>query len=376
MKLHDAASIDEIEWEAKKDGEMIKHYFEPLIKNGSTYFIKNVQTDLFLLEIDNMLLPITVNNKEFNNSYVTSPYTHYISYAKEELWELNNPRLEKFLSSMIDIIGGLLRKSNVNKVVIVNNWLLSTNLMGPLLTKSQIKRMTEFITSTFPHHTILFRSMTRALHHEFMETMQHFGYEKIMSRAIYLLDHPVTLTKKQKKTLQQDKRLFEKFHYYVREPKEVDIPHIKKLYSKLYIDKYSRHNPQFTKEFFEHAYKHKLLQFSLLCQGETVKGVIGYWVRADVLTTPILGYDTTSNIKEGLYRVLSYLITENILHNKYVGHRSAGAGEFKRKRGSVQHIEYTYIFQKHLPVYKRIAWGLLRAIMALFVEPMAKKKGF
>ncbi|WP_175638968.1 hypothetical protein [Metabacillus schmidteae] len=376
MKLYDRSMIDDIDWETKKDGGMIKHYFEPLMKHGSTYFMRNVKTDLFLIEIDDLLLPLTVNNKEFNNSYVTSPYTHYISYAKEELWELKNPILEKIFSPMIDILGGLLRNSNVNKVVIVNNWLLSTNLMGPLLTKSQLERLTRFITSTFPHYTILFRSMTELLHHQFLETMDHVGYQKIMSRAIYLFDHPFTLTKKQKKTLQQDKRLFEKYHYYVREPGVDDIAHIQKLYNNLYIDKYSRHNPQFTKEFFEHAINHKFLRFSLICQGEAVKGVIGYWVREGVLTTPILGYTTNSDKKEGLYRVLSYLITENILQKNYVGHRSAGAGGFKRMRGSVQHIEYTYFFQMHLPFHKRLAWSFLKAIMSLFVEPMAKKKGF
>ncbi len=376
MKLYDVTTIDDIDWEKKKDGEMIKQYFEPLMKNGSTYFIKNVQTDLFLLEIDDMLLPLSVNNNEFNNSYVTSPFTHYISYAKEELWELKNPILEKLFSLIIELIGKILKRSTLNRVVIINNWLLSTNLMGPLLTENQLVKVTNFLTTTFPKHTILIRSMTDALHRPLLEKFQAIGYQKIMSRAIYLFDPKLALSKKQKKTLHQDKKLFEKYHYDLREPEIDDIAQIEKMYYELYIDKYSRYNPQFTKEFFEHAILHNYLQFKLICHGDIVKGVVGYWIRDGVLTTPVLGYNTKIDKKEGLYRALSYLITEHVLDHKYLGHRSAGAGEFKRKRGSNQHIEYTYFYQKHLPVHNRIVWRLLNAIMSSFVEPLAKKKGF
>lgn len=376
MKLYDVTTIDEIDWEKKKDGEMIKQFFEPLIRNGSTYFMKNVQTDLFLLEIDDILLPITVNKKEFNNSYVTSPFTHYISYAKEELWELKNPILEKLFSLIINLIGKVLKRSNLNRVVIINNWLLSTNLMGQLLTENQLLMVTNFLTIAFPQHTILIRSMTEALHRPLLEKCQTIGYQKIMSRAIYLFNPTIGLSKKQNKTLQQDKKLFEKYQYDVREAEIDDIPQIEKMYYELYIDKYSRYNPQFTKEFFEHAICHHYLQFKLICDGENVKGVVGYWIREGVLTTPVLGYNTKTDKKEGLYRVLSYLITEHVLEHKYLGHRSAGAGEFKRKRGSIQHIEYTYYFQKHLPFHKRLAWSILKAIMTSFVEPIAKKKGF
>ncbi|MCV9887799.1 hypothetical protein [Metabacillus halosaccharovorans] len=376
MRLYDVKSIEEIDWKTKKDGEMIKYYFEPLMKNGSTFYMENVQTELFLLEIDDIVLPLTVNNKEFNNSYVTSPFTHYITYAKEELWELKNPLLEKAFSSIIDIIGKILKKSNLNKVVIVNNWLLSTNLMGSVLTKDQLFRITNYLVATFPQHTILFRSLTENLHRQFLDTMHNVGYQNVMSRAIYLFNYTPKLTKKHEKTLQQDKRLFEKYHYYVRKPTMDDIPKIKELYDQLYINKYSRHNPQFTKEFFEQAFQFGFLQFMLLCQGDKVKGVIGYWVREGVLTTPVLGYNTKTDKKEGLYRVLSYMITECVLQNKYIGHRSAGAGEFKRNRGSVQQIEYSYFYHKHLPVHKRLSWTLLKVIMSLFVESLAKKKGF
>lgn len=69
-----------------KDGAYVRDSFLPFFQKGVTAFIENVNTQLFLLEVDDLILPVTLNNAEFENSYVCSPYTHYISYALEELW--------------------------------------------------------------------------------------------------------------------------------------------------------------------------------------------------------------------------------------------------------------------------------------------------
>ncbi|MGQ0517184.1 hypothetical protein ACT453_43635, partial [Bacillus sp. D-CC] len=44
-------------------------------------------------------------------------------------------------------------------------------------------------------------------------------------------------------------------------------------------------------------------------KGDTIDGVIAYFIRNGVMTTPILGYDTTSDQQQGLYRILTFLIT-------------------------------------------------------------------
>ncbi|MBO1510266.1 hypothetical protein [Metabacillus bambusae] len=375
VKLYDAKNIDSIEWSTKKDGHLIRNYFETLMKDGVEKYIKNIETEIYLLEVDDILLPISLNQKEFNNSYVVSPYTHYISYAKEELWELGNKRLESFLSYVIEGIGFLLRKSNINKVVVVNNWLLSTNLY-PSLTSDQIKKMTEFLTNQFPQYTILMRSINETLHNQMISSFNSEGYKRIMSRSIYLFDPKIPLTKNQRKALNQDNKLLQKFDYQIRDIHTGDYQNVKELYNQLYIDKYSINNPQFTEHYFKNTAINNTLQFKLVLKDAKVIGVIGYFVRDGVLTTPVLGYEIEREKEAGLYRVLSMLITKEIIDKNYMGHRSAGAGSFKRKRGSVQEIEYTYYYNKHLSLKSSLAWNCLKMIMDIVIEPLARKMRF
>lgn len=161
--------------------------FLPLFQKGVTAFIENVNTQLFLLEIDDLILPVTLNNAEFENSYVCSPYTHYVSYALEELWELKKPWLEKLLTYPLHLMGSWLRRTNINKVIVVNNWMLSTNLYH-YINERQIEQITNLFVEKFPEHTILFRSLNNELYPVTTEALSTVGYKKIMSRSIYLFD--------------------------------------------------------------------------------------------------------------------------------------------------------------------------------------------
>ncbi|MFD2212722.1 hypothetical protein [Metabacillus endolithicus] len=376
IQLYNADNYHKIDWFSKRNGQFLKTYFEPLIEYEISRFIENVHSEIYLLEVDDLLLPVSVTDKQYKDSYVASPYTHYISYAKEELWELKNKGLEVILRPVIEMMGQFLRKSNMNKVVIVNNWFLSTNLFESTLSFNQIQRITEFLVKRFPKHTILFRSITKDLHENMMKSFDTVGYKRIMSRSIYLFYPEQKLTKQQLKNLYQDEKLIKKHQYTIRDASIEDCDVILLLYSELYIQKYSTNNPQFTTEFIRHAYKSKLLTFKVVCKGEQIVGAIGFFIQGKVLTTPILGYNMKMEKNTGLYRVLSFLITKEIMNNHYIGHRSAGAGEFKRKRGSTQQIEYTFFYQKHLPMTYKWGWNLLKKIMDLVVEPLAKKKQF
>jgi len=372
--------MHEIEWETKRDGLYAKHYLLPLMKHGVKRHIQNVNTQLYLLEIDDIIMPVTVNDKEFDNSYVCSPYTHYVSYAKEELWELGKPSLEKGLSKVIDGLGYVLRKTPVNRMVVVNNWLLSTNLYFPL-SYAQLQTITTLLTKQFPTHTIAFRSLNKVYHQEMCASLNDLAYEAVMSRSVYLFDpaHFKTLNKKKRKDYLNDKRLLKQTSYEIVEhasTTEETIQALKKWYDALYIQKYSPHNPQFTLGFFRNAYEHQLMEFKLLKRNDEIYGMVGYFHRNGTLTTPFVGYDTDNDKEEGLYRLLTFLATQKVLEENYLGHFSAGAGQFKRNRGAVQAIEYTYIYQQHLSKKDKRPWRFLKWIMDRWIEPMAKKSKF
>ncbi len=94
------------------------------------------------------------------------------------------------------------------------------------------------------------------------------------------------------------------------------------------------------------------------------------------MTTPILGYNTNSDQQQGLYRILSLLITMDSIEKGLICHCSAGAGEFKRNRGAIQQIEYSYVYNAHLPPRQQKVWKVLMWILNTYIEPMAKNIAF
>ncbi|PFR10704.1 hypothetical protein COK52_20120 [Bacillus thuringiensis] len=380
IQLHDVHSLHSIDWESKKDGAYVRDSFLPLFQKGVTAFIENVNTQLFLLEIDDLILPVTLNNAEFENSYVCSPYTHYISYALEELWELKKPWLEKLLTYPIHLMGNWLRRTNINKVIVVNNWMLSTNLYHSI-NEQQIEQITKLLVEKFPEHTILFRSLNNKLYPATTEALSTVGYNKIMSRSIYLFDPKQykKMNRKKRKDLLNDKSLLEKSNYEIITNEELtreDILQISQLYNQLYIEKYSAHNPMFTPAYLWNALQHRLFEIKAIKKGNTIDGVIAYFIRDGVMTTPILGYHTNSDQQQGLYRILSLLITMDSIEKDLICHCSAGAGEFKRNRGATQQIEYSYVYNAHLPPSQQKVWKVLMWILNTYIEPMAKKHRF
>ncbi|UAC49866.1 hypothetical protein K6959_08915 [Bacillus aquiflavi] len=202
IKLYSGTEIEQIEWASKTNGKAVQNYFTEMLLHQASYYIDNdnVTAQLMILEIDRLLLPITVSTPYKGNSYVVSPYTQYIDYAIEELRELKHPILETGLKGMLKLIGRFFYKSEIDRIVIVNNWLLSTNLYENLK-EGQAKEITLFLAEKFPDCAIMFRSLTNTLHTDIISELGNIGCKFIPSRSIYLFyPHKFnTFSKRQKK---------------------------------------------------------------------------------------------------------------------------------------------------------------------------------
>lgn len=98
VRFYDQQSFKDMDWPDTEDGRYARVYLEPMMLDGTQSFMSNVETTLLLARIDDLVIPLTVNDTEYDNAYVCSPYTHYVSYAKQELTMLQKPVLEKGLS--------------------------------------------------------------------------------------------------------------------------------------------------------------------------------------------------------------------------------------------------------------------------------------
>lgn len=377
ISLYDTNNIDTLPWPESEVAILLKKYIVPLIKEGTSSFIKNVKTQLFALKVDDLVLPITVNDCELENSYVCSPYTHYITYAKEELHKLNNYLLEVFLDYLLASLGILLKLGKINKVVIINNWLVSTNLY-PSLSLTQISSITSFLKAQFPQHTIIFRSINTGINKQIFAALSQNNYFMIASRQIYFINPQNTssIKGKAKWLLKKDFRLLDQGKYEVIDSDQIlleDIPRIEELYNALYLDKYSYKNPQFNQKFLALALKEKIFHIKVIKKNGKIDGVIGFYVINGVMTTPLFGYDTDLPLKLGLYRMISAQLILEATERGLILNQSSGAAEFKRCRGGIANVEYNAVYYQHLPLYRQLIWRLLGLLINKIGIPLLKK---
>jgi hypothetical protein len=372
---YSAERIHELEWPDDAYGRYAKRYVLPMLLEGVPPYIANVQTELLILTVDGIPLPITINEADYTNSYVCSPYTHYVSYAEEELAMLQRPRLEKALSLLLRGIGWCLRRIHFNRVVQINNWLVSTNLY-PQLTSEQVEAVHRAVHARYPKHVLIWRSLNEVTTPVVQTTLQQLGCRLIPSRQIYLFDHQTGVTSRTRWVIKRDRRLIDSGLYEVVEPdgiKEQDIPRIAELYRMLYIDKYSAYNPQFTEAFFRLALRERLLNIYGLRKDGRLDAVLGFFGRDAVMTTPLFGYDTTLPAETGLYRMLSILLIDLSEKRGQLLHESSGVGQFKRNRGAYGALEVSALYDRGSSRAIRGGWWLLEQLLYRIGVPLIRK---
>ncbi|MEI7024855.1 GNAT family N-acetyltransferase [Paenibacillus sp. y28] len=377
VALYDCDSLERIDWPDTEDGRYAKAYLEPLMREGSRRFLRNVETTLVVARIDDLVLPLTINEGEYNNAYVCSPYTHYVTYAKQELALLNRPTVERSLSVLLDALGYLMKKSHLNRVVHVNNWLLSTNLY-PRISGSQARAVLNAVRDAFPGHAIVFRSVCPSLHPEMTAALREAGCKLVPSRQIYLYrsNDPAFGNAKARWLLKRDYELLAQNGYAfvaAADMTDEDISRIAELYRLLYLDKYSYDNPQFDEAFIRLALQAGTLTLNGLRKDGRLDAVMGYFYRNGVMTTPVFGYDTAMPQSLGLYRMLSACLIHQARESGNLLHESAGAAQFKRNRGAIADMEYSAVFDRHLPLGRRWCWSLLERLLNGIGVPLMRK---
>ncbi|MCD1258476.1 GNAT family N-acetyltransferase [Paenibacillus athensensis] len=365
-------------WLDTTEGRYAQAYLQPLLTSGSRAFAANIDTQILLLETADAIVPVTLNDRQYDSSYVVSPYTHYVSYAIQELQLLRNKPLELLLAGLLRSLGLLFKAAGINRTVQLNNWLLSTNLYPASLTPDMALEAAGLLQAAYPDHTVIFRSLCRTLHGPLLDSLRASGFRLVPSRQIYLWE-PSRLNSKARWLLKRDRALLETHGYEPVEHErlgETDVPRLLELYNLLYLDKYSLHNPQFTERFLRQALREQTLRLhALRCRKSgRIDAVLGCYTRGGIMTTPVFGYDTSLPQELGLYRMLSAELLRLAAAGPYLLHESSGAAEFKRNRGAFADIEYLAVYDRHLPLRRRLVWSLLEGVLNTLGVPLMKKR--
>ncbi len=362
---------------AQPRDEVLARWFRPVLARGTAWCAPNLETKVAFLRADGIEFPLTVNETEWDNSWICSPWTHYVSYAREEIAR-EIPRATSTVVGMA--LGGLgewFRRADLNRVVMVNNWLLSTN-PWPRWEPRNIAAVLDALVSQWPGHAIVFRSLNERESAPLLRVLAESGARIIPSRQVWWYD-PASESVARSPEFRKDARLLDRRDLEIVPSENLttgDFPSLTKLYEDLYLRKYSRHNPKFSSDWLLHLHREGLARFTALREeaGRFV-GVEACVALHGVLTSPVVGYDTSLPKSLGLYRRLAVVPVLEARRRALPLNLSAGVGKFKSLRGGEAVMEYLAVFDRHLPAWRRSPWACIGWISSRILAPHVRKHG-
>lgn len=359
IRLYDAFSIDTLLPANDEDAKQVKEYFLPIFKQQIKDMIQNVDAKIFILKIDDLLLPITVNEKEYDNAYVASNYVS-VQLLKEYVDKLKSPFISFFAKPVMSLLGLLLKGIKINKMVYVNNWLCSTCLQ-PELSLGQVERLTGFLTKHFQDHMILFRSLHDYKGEHLLASLKKVYYRLVCIRQIYFFDYQKEhlFDNRAKRHHKSDSTLARKENYQVIEKEELqesDYARILRLYQMVYIDKYTRYSPEFTENFLKGILGTPNIFLRALKKNGKIDGFVALFKKNHEMIICFLGYDTSLPQALGMYRMIMDLALQEAKKMKILLNLSSGSDTFKTLRGMLKKPEYLAVFDRHLPLYRQALW--------------------
>lgn len=349
----------------------------------SNEFIHNVQTDLYLWQHQQQTLICSSNLSRSRTastlSYVVSPYCAYVDYCLVEIARLKKPWLTWPLVLLVKILGVWLRVARIDSCLQINNWLLSTNLYPGNLQKNDLKILRDQAISQFPQQTLVFRSLNQRSNQQIIQWLKELDFIAVPSRQVYFFDaragEASSFTGTHNFLL--DQQALHKTTLRWRTAAEfsvTDYERAAELYSRLYLEKYCQHNPAYSAYWLRAGHESGWLRLQgLVDETNQLQAILGWFENDELMTAPIVGYNTKLPKKMGIYRLLTQACFNEAIRQKKILNFSSGAAQFKRLRGGEAEIEYSLVYIEHLNLFRRITWRIMAFLLNYLAVPLMKK---
>ncbi len=338
--------------------------------------IANLQTQVRQIEVEGRVYPLTLNEPvKGGTCYICDPVTAYIDYGLDETRNfVSHPLLRKAVRGLIRACVPLVRASGLDHQVQVNNWLMSTNPV-PTLTRSAVATLRDRLTRDHPEHALVIRSLNEKADRASLEALQAEGFRLLPARQIYIYgDTAAPPSANMKRDLQALART-----RLVPAGNDdfgtADFARSTELYELLYIQKYTPLNPRYTSAYLSEMHLTGVIRLRGLrdpADGRLV-AVTGLFENGRTLTQPIVGYDTSRPLREGLYRMVMAMAQDHARREGLFFNMSAGAAAFKRHRQAHPVIEYTAVYAGHLSGRRRRAIAIMEEVLTRIGIPLLQR---
>ena len=239
----------------------------------------------------------------------------------------------------------------------------------------KLSRVIHYLKNRFPHHAIVFRSLTPRTNSGLIGDLKKEGCHLLASRSVHFTD-PTDQELYSTRIIKSDLKLWREKSFEVVDEEGLmpeDTARILELYRKLYIDSHSSLNPHVTYDFIKHLIDNRLFLIRALKENGSIQGVVGFFVKDNVMMCPLFGYDKHAGNSNTLYRLLSTALLLEAKERNCLFHQSAGGSFYKKIRRAVSCTESMATYTKHLPFQQKFPWITLRTFINNFAIPYMKK---
>lgn len=348
---------------------------QQLMQQNSIDLVSNVQTKIAALVGEQSAWPLTINQKEYRNALICSPYTTYVTYPLGELKKFTKIWIKSVVLINTAIMSMLCRLTKFNQVVQVNNNLNSL-IKHPKKFIQLLPTLTKKIIEKYPYHAINFFRVNDALDKELLSELKGNGYLVFPDRMVHVFFPEKQFIKRSH--TKRDVSLLRKSSYKIVSHDELtddDAKRLAQLYRLLFVDKHSTLNPIYTAHYFRQAIRYRWHHYTALRNSDgNIDAFISWFESENVMTCGPLGYDNTIDAKIGLYRQLVALCLQHADKQRFIFNMGGGSDEFKLNRGSTETMEYVAVYCQHLPFYRHIPWKILHWACHKLIKKIMRDK--
>lgn len=347
-----------------------------LLQHTAADWVSNVETTFSALIFDHQAYVLTVNQNEYANAIICSPYTTYVTYPLGELKKFSKLWIKLLVLINSAIMFPLCRLTRFNKIVQINNNLNSL-LKHPEEFISLLPSITKAVIKKYPLHALTFFRVNEVLDKTFLKSLTENGYHIFPDRTAHIFTPGNFMKRSHTK---RDMTLLRKTSYQIMLHEaltEEDALRFAELYQFIFINKHAKKNPIYTAYYFANAITHRWHTYVALRNAEgRIDGFISWFDKEGRMICGPLGYDPDVDRKMGLYRQLVALCLKRADEKKIIFNMGGGSTEFKLNRGSTETLEYTAVYYKHLPFYRKIPWKTFQWIFNNMLKKIAKNTQF
>lgn len=362
MIIYDQTTITSAPWPDTEEGHYARKFLTPLVREGTAGFVSD-RTMLRVVGLDDLLIPIAVQEGEYDNSTNMSTFARYIRLPRAGLQQMSwHPVVIAALGVTLDVFGRLLQAARIDQCVYIGSWILFRN-MEPILTKDQARRLTAFLVERFPGHAIVFSALNPMTHQTLIDNLTGIDYAFLFAgHTRMLMPYNAPVSRPERENRRRDGKLLQRSGYEILGAEEVRgcAPRLAELYRGLNREKYAT-NPMVEAKFFDRAIHDKTLTIRVARKHGRIDGFYGYVIRGDVLFSPVFGYEMSIPQEVGLYRMLVHRLVQDALDLGLAVETGAGADRFKSLRGDSPVPRYGAFYTSHLSMHRRAAWAALKA---------------